>query len=220
VSVLENMHAHETFKLVGQNGLNIFSNMDLSEQKLVRKILINAILATDMTRHNILSVTLREKRSADEAFYIEDSNARKLLTDTIIHAADISAQTYDWKVAQKWEERINQEFVMQVAKEKAMGLTPSPFMVELDQPMKRYKSQIFFCDVILKPFWFALAQLFPHLEPCVKQLERNRNKYEEQLNKLVPKVERIEESNEGVKVIVNNTVRKKNNRKYAWSRVS
>jgi len=91
---------------------------------------------------------------------------------------------------------------MQVEKERDLGLTPSPFMAELDQPVKRYKSQVFFLDIILKPFWLLLAHLFPDLESCVKQLERNRFQYEKLLNKYIAPEELKEEFKKEVKVIL------------------
>merc|ERR1719494_292692 len=212
VSVLENMHAHETFTLLQREELNIFKKLEVRARKDLRKIIINAILATDMTHHKSFTATLGEKRSVDEAFDLEDSNARQFLVDVVVHAADISAQVYAWEVAKKWEERINREFVTQVEKERARGLTPSSFMAELDQPMKRFKSQLFFCDVILKPFWKTLAILFPTLEPCVKQLETNRANYQEELNKHLPPEVREENTKEGVKVMLA-PMRKKRKRK-------
>merc|ERR1719403_231103 len=99
-----------------------------------------------------------------------------------------------------------------VAKERALGLTPSSFMAELDQPEKRLKSQLFFCDIILKPFWKTLAILFPQLETCVKQLETNRAKYQEELNKHIPPEVRKENIIEEVQVMVA-PMRKKRKRK-------
>jgi len=212
VSVLENMHAHETFMLLRREELNIFAKLADADRKDLRKIIINAILATDMTHHKDFTTSLGEKHSVDVAFDVEDSNARQFLVDVVVHAADISAQVYVWDVARKWEERITREFVLQVEKERAMGLTPSSFMAELDQPMKRFKSQLFFCDVILKPFWKTLAIMFPELEPCVKQLETNRANYQEELNKHIPPEVREENTKEGVKVMLA-PMRKKRKRK-------
>jgi len=212
VSVLENMHAHETFMLLRKDELNIFAKLDVADRKDLRKIIINAILATDMTHHKDFTTTLGEKRSVEEAFDVEKPSTRQFLVDVVVHAADISAQVYVWEVARKWEARINREFVLQVQKEKANGITPSPFMLELDLPTKRYKSQLFFCDVILKPFWKTLSMLFPGLEICFKQLETNRDKYEEELNKYIPVETREENIKKEVKVRLA-PLRKKRKRK-------
>jgi len=198
---------------------NIFANLNKAERKELRKIIINAILATDMTHHKNFTTKLGEKLSVEEAFDVEDASARQFLVDVFVHAADISAQVYAWEIAFKWEERINREFVMQVEKERKLGLTPSSFMAELDQPIKRFKSQLFFCDVILKPFWKGLAVLFPGLLSCVEQLETNRLMYEEELNKYIPQEVRDENNNEEVKV-TRAPIRKKKKRKARMVRSS
>jgi len=212
VSVLENMHAHETFMLLQDEEFNIFAKLVKADQKELRKIIINAILATDMTHHKNFTTKLGEKPCVEEAFDVEDASARQFLVDVFVHAADISAQVYAWEIAFKWEDRINREFVMQVEKERSLGLTPSSFMAELDEPMKRFKSQLFFCDVILKPFWKELAMLFPGLESCVTQLETNRVMYQEELNKYIPPEVRDDKTNEEVKVMLA-PLRKKKKRK-------
>jgi len=212
VSVLENMHAHETFMLLQDEEFNIFAKLEKVDQKELRKIIINAILATDMTHHKNFTTKLGEKPSVEEAFDVEDASARQFLVDVFVHAADISAQVYAWEIAFKWEDRINREFVMQVEKERSLGLTPSSFMAELDEPMKRFKSQLFFCDVILKPFWKELAMLFPGLNSCVAQLETNRVMYQEELNKYIPPEVRDENTEEEVKVMLA-PLRKKKKRK-------
>jgi len=212
VSVLENMHAHETFMLLQEEEFNIFAKLKKADRKELRKIIINAILATDMTHHKNFTTKLGEMSSVEEVFDVEDASARQFLVDVFVHAADISAQVYAWEIASKWEERINREFVMQVEKEKRLGLTPSSFMAELDQPMKRFKSQLFFCDVILKPFWKGLAMLFPGLHGCAEQLETNRLMYQEELNKHIPPEVRDKNTKEEVKV-TRAPIRKKKKRK-------
>jgi len=197
-SVLENMHAYETFSILRRPELNIFEGFELVDRRELRKLIINAILATDMTHHKNFTKTLSEKHSAEMAFDVEDPSARQLLINTIVHAADISAQVYVWKVAQKWEERVSEEFLRQVEREKERRLTPSPFMAEMSNPRQRFKSQLYFCDVILKPFWDNIGRLFPFLKSRVEELEMNREHYQELLKKHSPP--KKEEAKEQIKV--------------------
>jgi len=198
-SVLENMHAYETFSLLRQPDLNIFERLDSVDRRELRKLIINSILATDMTHHKNFTKTLSEKHSAEMAFDVEDPSARQLLINTVVHAADISAQVYVWEVAQKWEERVAKEFLHQVEKEKEIDLTPSPVMAEMSNLRQRFKSQLYFCDVILKPFWENIGRLFPFLKTRVEQLETNREHYQELLKKHSPPEK--EEAKEQIKVI-------------------
>ena len=53
VSVLENHHVATTFGIIlmEENKYNIFDKLDTDQYKKVRKIIIEAILATDMSNH-------------------------------------------------------------------------------------------------------------------------------------------------------------------------
>jgi hypothetical protein len=51
VSVLENMHASTVSKLLREPGHNVLAALEPAEAKLVRKLMINMILGTDMVKH-------------------------------------------------------------------------------------------------------------------------------------------------------------------------
>lgn len=50
-SVLENHHLAVTFKLLQDKSCNFLSNLEKSQMKVLRKIIIDTVLATDMTKH-------------------------------------------------------------------------------------------------------------------------------------------------------------------------
>jgi hypothetical protein len=50
-SVLENYHVATTFEILNEEKYNIFSELSKNNFKKVRKIMIGAILATDMALH-------------------------------------------------------------------------------------------------------------------------------------------------------------------------
>ena len=53
LSILENMHISETFKLINQNNdCNIFSGVDSNTYKEIRQKMIACVLSTDMTDHS------------------------------------------------------------------------------------------------------------------------------------------------------------------------
>lgn len=51
VSVLENHHIAFTFNILSMENYNIFKDLSRTEFKRVRKIMIGAVLATDMSMH-------------------------------------------------------------------------------------------------------------------------------------------------------------------------
>lgn len=209
LSVLENMHAYETFQLLKQAELNIFSNLDTPNRRELRKIIINAILATDMTNHKNFVMELAKADTPEDVFDAQNNSSRQFLINTIVHGADLSAQVYVWNIAQKWEERITQEFLKQVDQERQLKIAPSSFMAELNQPAKRYNSQIFFCDKVLKPFWSSMGRIFPPIGSSVENLRTNRLNYQELVDQHTPVEEKKEEKEEITVIISQNPKKKK-----------
>ena len=54
VSVLENYHVAVAFKLLQTPELDIFSNLSPEERKIMRRLIIDIVLATDMTKHMMI----------------------------------------------------------------------------------------------------------------------------------------------------------------------
>ena len=53
-SVLENHHCATAFRLMARPGLNVLGRMDLEDQRDIRKLMVSAIMATDMSKHSDL----------------------------------------------------------------------------------------------------------------------------------------------------------------------
>lgn len=66
-AVLERHHCHTTFTILQEQKCNIFCNMSREEYRHVRKVILLAILGTDMSKH----FTLIQKLSDRAAIYAE-----------------------------------------------------------------------------------------------------------------------------------------------------
>jgi hypothetical protein len=108
----------------------------------------------------------------------ESAADRQLLINVLVHSADLSGQMYAAPTAAVWEARITQEFRQQAAEEVRLGMTPAPFMQNLDTPRVRAKLQVDFIDYVLTPWWCAVVALFPMLQPCLDNMRANRACYE------------------------------------------
>ena len=94
VSVLENHHVATTFKIMhDENGkYNFFENLEADEFKRIRKLMIGAILATDMSNHfNKLGVFKGKILSDDFDPKLEEN--KKICAEFLFHLADISNST-------------------------------------------------------------------------------------------------------------------------------
>lgn len=172
-SVLENHHANTMFFLLQNSECNIFVNMSKDARRSARKMMISAILATDMSHHFDASRDL-ESRNAESPFDKTKESDRHTLAGCMVHASDLSAQTLHTSIAKVWEERISQEFDAQAAEESKLGLPVAPFMQNLSNGVHRAKLQVNFITFVLEPYWKAVVRLFPALKVCIDNLQSNK----------------------------------------------
>jgi hypothetical protein len=168
VSVLENMHVSEAFKLINEDiDCNIFENMDNSEYKTFRKQMISCVLSTDMVNHgkslNFLKNFLKED-------FIQKEEDKQDCMNLLIHSADISNPTKKFDVYFKWAKLVVEEFYYQGDKEKELGLKCS-----CDRNIVTiYKSQLGFIDYVINPFFGEFVKVFPKLNYLYDNVQENR----------------------------------------------
>jgi hypothetical protein len=168
ISVLENMHISETFKLIySNNNCNIFENLEKNTYKKIRKQMITCVLNTDMSLH---------KESLDfmnNYLNKTDDNVAKYNQDfmnLIIHSADISNPTKKFNIYYKWAELVMEEFYLQGDKEKELGLNCSYDRNKISL----YKSQLGFIDFIEIPFYSLFVKVFSGLNFLIDNLNNNK----------------------------------------------
>jgi hypothetical protein len=61
VSVLENFHVSSAFKVISDPSCNIFSDLRIEEYRVIRKRIIECVLATDMAKHTKSQTTIKLK---------------------------------------------------------------------------------------------------------------------------------------------------------------
>jgi calcium/calmodulin-dependent 3',5'-cyclic nucleotide phosphodiesterase len=177
-SVQENYHASETFSIIRKEETNFLDGLNMLEQKLFRRRAIEAILATDLSFHFDHQLYIQKK--LDEFDVQKGENFDKLITgenqkpeelfkkqQTVInycmHACDVSQQTRNFKLAEKWTGLLFEEFFHQGDMEKELG-------VEVAMLCDRVKdanisgSQPGFINFIVQPTWTCMARMFPHCE--------------------------------------------------------
>ena len=170
MSVLENMHISEAFKLIhSDENCNFLENLDKSEYKKLRKQMISCVLSTDMSHH---------KNSLDfmnKCIEENNKNAEKSSQDymnLIIHSADISNPTKKFEIYYKWAELVVEEFYQQGDKEKELGLNCS-----FDRnKLTIYKNQLGFIDFVEIPFYGLFVKVFPKLNYLYENLNNNRER--------------------------------------------
>lgn len=108
ICVLESHHAATTFRLtLADEKINIFKNLDRDMYKLIRSIIIDMILATEMTRHfehlaKFVSVFGNDVESKDVP---NDEDNQMLIRRMLIKCADVSNPTRPLKFCVEWARR-------------------------------------------------------------------------------------------------------------------
>ena len=175
-SPLESMHCAEFFKMLKKKGshIDIFANLPKKEQQDVRKTIIGAILATDMSVHfDYLDKFIKKfpapfgpdaaaLTAADQDFAIS----------MLLHCADISNPAKPKDAYFDWTDRVLAEFYHQGDKEAESGLPVSNFF-DRSAPSVA-KMQTGFINFIVRPIFTAWCEFVPALnEMTMPHIESN-----------------------------------------------
>ncbi|XP_073519264.1 dual specificity calcium/calmodulin-dependent 3',5'-cyclic nucleotide phosphodiesterase 1B isoform X1 [Phyllobates terribilis] len=150
-SVLENHHVSAVYRIMQDDEMNIFVNLTKDEFTELRALVIEMVLATDMSCHFQQVKTMKSGLQTMEN--VDKAKALSLL----LHAADISHPTKQWKVHARWTKALMEEFFRQGDKEAEMGLPFSPLCDRKSTLVAQ--SQIGFIDFIVDPTFSVLTDV-------------------------------------------------------------
>ncbi|NXL68850.1 PDE1B phosphodiesterase, partial [Chordeiles acutipennis] len=150
-SVLENHHISAVFRMMQDEEMNIFVNLTKDEFVELRALVIEMVLATDMSCH--FQQVKSMKTSLQQLERIDKSKVLSLL----LHAADISHPTKQWAVHSRWTKALMEEFFRQGDKEAELGLPFSPLCDRTSTLVAQ--SQIGFIDFIVEPTFSVLTDV-------------------------------------------------------------
>ena len=170
ISILENMHISETFKLINSNpDCNIFFDVDKTTYEKMRKKMISCVLSTDMFYHSNHTQFMKDLIAKKDIKQEDNQQYMNLL----IHAADISNPTKPFNIYLKWAKLVVEEFCQQGDKEKALGL-----VCTCDRKkVKLNTNQIGFIDYVVEDFVSSFVKIFPSLKFLHDNLVDNRAKF-------------------------------------------
>ena len=183
-SVLENHHAAVTFKILQNERCNIISELDSQLRKSFRKMVIVAILGTDMVKHfsMISNMTARFKELEESPLGSREPDFENL-AQLLLHCADLTHPCKTYDVYSNWSSLLSKEFTRQYNEEVSLGLPATEMMKDLHKPEVYYANEAGFLKFIVKPLWDCMdLWLNPHIEAYIQNLEENIKRFEE--NKL------------------------------------
>ncbi|XP_042898223.1 dual specificity calcium/calmodulin-dependent 3',5'-cyclic nucleotide phosphodiesterase 1A isoform X3 [Parasteatoda tepidariorum] len=155
-SVLENYHISQSFRLLKDEEHCILNNLSKEEFREFRALVIDMVLATDMSSHFQQIKTMKSLLAHSDFSSMDKAKVLSLM----LHCCDISHPAKDWNLHFRWTQRLMEEFFRQGDKENELGLPFSP-LCDRNSTLVA-ESQIGFIDFIVSP----------SLEVCGDMLDR------------------------------------------------
>uniref|UniRef100_A0A3Q2Z157 Phosphodiesterase n=2 Tax=Hippocampus comes TaxID=109280 RepID=A0A3Q2Z157_HIPCM len=181
-SVLENHHLAVGFKLLQQDNCDIFQNLSKKQRQTLRRMVIDMVLATDMSKHMSLLAALKtmvetKKVTSSGVLLLDNYTDRMQVLRNMVHCADLSNPTKPLDLYRQWTDRIMDEFFHQGDRERERGMEISPMCDKHTASVER--TQVGFIDYIVHPLWETWADLVhPDAQDILDMLEDNRNWYQ------------------------------------------
>ncbi|XP_038665745.1 calcium/calmodulin-dependent 3',5'-cyclic nucleotide phosphodiesterase 1A-like isoform X2 [Scyliorhinus canicula] len=151
-AVQESHHVSATYRLLQDDEeMNILFNLSKDDWRELRTLVIEMVLATDMSCHFQQLKAMKNALQQPEG--IEKPKAFSLL----LHTADISHPTKAWGMHHRWTMALLEEFFRQGDKEAEMGLPFSPLCDRKSTMVAQ--SQIGFIDFIVEPTFTILTDM-------------------------------------------------------------
>ncbi|KAL1464241.1 hypothetical protein WDU94_003907 [Cyamophila willieti] len=192
-SVLENHHLAVAFKLLQNEGCDILCNLNKKQKQTLRKMVIDMVLSTDMSKHMSLLADLKtmvetKKVAGSGVLLLDNYTDRIQVLENLVHCADLSNPTKPLSLYKKWVDLLMEEFFQQGDKERELNLDISPMCDRLSATIE--KSQVGFIDYIVHPLWETWADLVhPDAQEILDMLEENRDWYQSMIPPSPPPVD-------------------------------
>jgi len=182
ISPLENMHCSKLYAILQEDKTNVFEHFSPQEYRDLRKMVIDAILHTDMSHHGEMAKDLKELGSklpakapdiiSKEQIEVLNTGPNKtIMARVLLHGADLSNPAKPWNIAYSWAQNVLAEFFAQGDKEKALGLPVG--MLNDREKVNLPNSQIGFTQFVVAPFLSSCTKVFGAWRKIAAQLGVN-----------------------------------------------
>ncbi|KAI8388334.1 uncharacterized protein BYT42DRAFT_559739 [Radiomyces spectabilis] len=183
-SVLESFHSMTFFHLLQNQCFKQLTDIRANnEYASFRKIVVNSILATDMSMHDdyVRKIEDQAKRNSDHGINDADPSAceqeKILLCGALIKCADISNCARPFPSAKRWAQVLASEFFEQGDLEKELGLPVMPMNERGKVSLEDFQLS-FMRNVALKLFK-VIRDLCPEMGFCLEYINENIDYWED-----------------------------------------
>lgn len=143
-AVLENHHISAAFRVLRDDECNVLQNLSREEYRELRTLVIDMVLATDMSFHFQQLKNMKNLLTLSDP-QVDKSKALSL----VLHCCDISHPSKRWNLHHRWTMLLLEEFFRQGDLERELGLPFSPLCDRNNTLVA--ESQIGFIEFIVEP---------------------------------------------------------------------
>lgn len=143
-AVLENHHISAAFRVLRDDECNVLQNLSREEYRELRTLVIDMVLATDMSFHFQQLKNMKNLLTLSDP-QVDKSKALSL----VLHCCDISHPSKMWNLHHRWTMLLLEEFFRQGDLERELGLPFSPLCDRNNTLVA--ESQIGFIEFIVEP---------------------------------------------------------------------
>ena len=187
-SVLENYHVSTAFKILQNEKCNMLINFSKEQRINFRKIVIDLVLATDMSKHMTLLADMKTMLETNHFtstgdLKLDDYSDKMLVLQTMVHCADLSNPAKPLPLYIKWVDLVMEEFFQQGDRERKLDMEISPMCDRSNSAIE--KTQVGFIDFVIRPLWETFADLVnPDAQEILETLEGNKQYYQAKIGAL------------------------------------
>jgi hypothetical protein len=177
-AVLENHHISAAFRVLKDDECNILQNLSRDEYRELRTLIIDMVLATDMSFHFQQLKNMKNLLTLD-APQVDKSKALSL----VLHCCDISHPAKRWDIHHKWTMLLLEEFFRQGDLERELGLPFSPLCDRNNTLVA--ESQIGFIDFIVEPSMAVCSDMLEVILAPIAPMTSNNNNNNNSISKAI-----------------------------------
>jgi len=174
----ENHHVAAAFEVLLQPQCNFLAQLATNEFRLLRKLVVQLVLGTDMAQNKdiVLAFQTSSNASAVAPFAPSSSEGAMVVLQMALKCADIGHLALGWSLHMQWVRRLEAEFFAQGDQEKHIELPEVSFLMDREKPGVT-ETQVGFFDFVVFPLVRTFAQTFPSTSPVLLAVEENYQRW-------------------------------------------
>jgi hypothetical protein len=180
ISVLENMHCSMIYTILSEPQCNILEHISIEQWNSVRKLIIEMVLYTDMSKHFELLGRFRTRVSSLHDLNLDSVDDRLFILCIGLKCADIGHSAKTFSLHEEWSLLIMEEYFRQGDLEKQNKLPVSMYCDRETTDIP--KSQNGFLKNVCQPLYeifttFLNSDIITY--KCLEQMKENITKWDE-----------------------------------------